>query len=224
MPDSILMVLGKNSSINKIKTMKKIYLLFLLISISNLNAQDIIERKNGTTIEAKIDEVGVDIIKYHRYDNLSGPLYIFTKRDVDKITFENGHVEVFNVIEKSKLKEVKEKLARNINKYGFERDSDKKAYKASFEGDNMRLIILHKNGDESRKDDLFDFSTVYKFGKVDKRKKELAYINIWVAISTNEKKNKWDKYKLVMRVKGHKNADRIMKQFKDLNELLYLQN
>lgn len=204
--------------------MKYFYTLIFLTSFFNSYSQDVILKTNGKTIDAKIDEIGIDKIKYHMADNLAGPVFIVSKHDVSKITFENGFVQVIDFEEKSGLEEIKGNIVQNINKYGFERDSGKKAYKASFEDDFLRLIVLKKSGEESNDGDLFDFSTVYKFGRVDKRKDELAYINIWVSISTNEKKNKWDKYKLVMRVKGHKNADRIMKSLRDYNELLFSRN
>ena len=206
--------------------MKKIFLFLLVTSFSNTYSQDIILKTNGSSIQSKIDEVGTDEIKYHKYNNLSGPIFILLKEDVSKIIFENGDIEEFDVKEKSKYKEekIKRTIVDNINRYGFERDSDKKAYKASFEGDYLRLIVLNKKGDESNDRDLYDFSTVYEFSGVDKRKHELAYVNVWVSKSKNEKKNKWEKDKLVMRVKGHKNADRIMRAFKDYNELLFRRN
>lgn len=206
--------------------MKKTFLLLFAISFINTYSQDIILKSNGKTIESKIDEIGTDKIRFYKYNNLSGPVFVLLKEDVSKITFENGDVEEFDIKEKSKYKEeqIRKTIVDYINKYGYERDSDKKSYKATFEGYYLRLIVLNKKGGESKERNLYDFSTVYKFSGVDKRKKELAYVNIWVAKSKNEKKNKWEKEKLVMRVKGHKNADRIMGALKDYNELLYQRN
>jgi len=206
--------------------MNKILLLLLLTSVIKTYSQDIILKTNGTSIESKIDEIGTDKIKYHKYNNLSGPVFILQKENVSKITFENGDVEEFDIKGKSKLEEekLKEYIVDNINKHGFEKDSDKKAYRASFEGDYLRLIVLNKKGEESNEGYLYDFTTVYKFSGVDKRKDELAYINVWISKSKNEKKNKWEKDKLVMRVKGHKNADRIMRAFKEYSDLLLLRD
>ena len=105
--------------------MKYLILIFIVIPFSNLYSQDIILKQNGETIESKIDEIGIDKIKYHKYGNLSGPVFILLKKDISKITFENGTIEVLN---KSNIEEIKNIIVDNINKYGFERTSYKKNY------------------------------------------------------------------------------------------------
>lgn len=77
----------------------KISLLSLLSVVfisTNCLAQDNIYKSDGTTIEAKVLEVGVQIIKYHRYDNVDGPVYSISKREVSKIVYENGTKDIFN--------------------------------------------------------------------------------------------------------------------------------
>ena len=99
--------------------MKKIFLLLFVTSFINTYSQDIILKSNGKTIESKIDEIGTDNIRYHKYNNLSGPVFVLLKEDVSKITFENGDIEEFDVKEKSKYKEekVKKTIVDNINKW-----------------------------------------------------------------------------------------------------------
>jgi hypothetical protein len=82
---------------NKIqKTMKKIFLLLVAIFFINvLNAQDLIIKKNGDEINAKVQEVGVTEIKYKKADNPDGPIFSMLKSDVFMIKFENGTKEVF---------------------------------------------------------------------------------------------------------------------------------
>ncbi len=77
--------------------MKKLILLFILISeLANLNAQDIIIKKNGDEINTKIIEVGIEIIKFKKFDNLEGPIYTMGKNEIFLIKYENGSKDVFN--------------------------------------------------------------------------------------------------------------------------------
>ena len=45
-----------------------------------INAQDIITKRNGDEIQAKVLEVGVNDVKYKRYGNDLGPTYTLTDR------------------------------------------------------------------------------------------------------------------------------------------------
>lgn len=66
------------------------------IFISDSVKCDILILKSGEEIEVKVTEVGEEIIKYKRCDNLDGP--IFTKRvtEVFMIKYPNGTKSVFN--------------------------------------------------------------------------------------------------------------------------------
>jgi len=75
--------------------MKKIYflaVLFFALAVS-ANALDTIVLLNGTSIDAKVEEISPTEIKYRRADNLNGPLIIINKSDVRVITYENGATE-----------------------------------------------------------------------------------------------------------------------------------
>jgi hypothetical protein len=74
-------------------------LLFVFTTIS-AHCQDVILKKSGDEIKAKVDEIGDSDIKYHKFDNLDGPAYSIKKSDVFMITFKNGSKEVFNNTEK----------------------------------------------------------------------------------------------------------------------------
>ena len=80
--------------------MKKLlnYLLIIalcIISIST-NAQDLITKKDGTDISAKVLEITILEVKYKKFDNLSGPIFTMLKSDVLMIKYENGTNDVFN--------------------------------------------------------------------------------------------------------------------------------
>ena len=74
---------------------------FLLLSAYSAFAQDIITKKDGTDIQAKILEVTTSEVKYKKYSNLEGPVYTMLKSDILIVRYENGENEVFNESQKS---------------------------------------------------------------------------------------------------------------------------
>lgn len=182
---------------------------------------------DGTSIESKIEEIGIETIKYYKFNYLSGPSYIILKRDVSKIVFENGTVDIYQSLTKFDpifLEEAKKVITENINEYGYEHAKPKRKYFASFDNDYLRISIptIYDVG-EPKNGIIYDFSRVIEFHNVSKRKSDMAYVNVWVMECRNKKKDKWRKYKLVICVKGHDKAKIIMDAMKNLNELLLLQ-
>ena len=53
-------------------------------------AQDIITKKDGTDIQVRVKEVSPTEVKYLRWDNQEGPLFILPASDILIIRFENG--------------------------------------------------------------------------------------------------------------------------------------
>ena len=58
-------------------------------------AQDVISLIDGQKIRAKVTEVAVDHVKFKYYDNLNGPTYMFQKKDIVSIRYQDGKVESF---------------------------------------------------------------------------------------------------------------------------------
>lgn len=95
---------------------------------SDLLAQDIITKKDGTEIQAKVTEVGVQEVKYTRY-NTTTPVYSILRTDIFMIKFEDGSKELFN--EENQQKKINRAQSnevynddlydqnQNINKYTF---------------------------------------------------------------------------------------------------------
>ena len=78
-------------------SMKKLLLLFvMLLPATMLNAQDVIVKKDGSTIICKVLEVGTNEVKYKKISNIDGPLYSVSITDIQNINFENGEKELFN--------------------------------------------------------------------------------------------------------------------------------
>ncbi|PWA11615.1 hypothetical protein [Flavobacterium laiguense] len=204
--------------------MKKIYTLTFLSLSFNLFSQDKNFLQNGEIISSKIIEVSPKEVKYNKFNNIEGPLYIEKKGNISKIEFENGNIEKLDLIIESNdvsIEETKAFIIENINIYGFEEDSYSHPYKAVFEGDFLRLIEMNKKRTKQKNSGiLFDFSNVYKFQKVSKRSDDKAFINIFVSIQESKRRNTWDKHKLVMLVKGHEKAESILKALIHYNKLL----
>lgn len=75
--------------------MKKLLLFLFLFTSVTMIADDIIVTKDSQRINAKIEEIGLEVVKYRRSDNLNGPLYTLAKTDIVTILYENGMVETF---------------------------------------------------------------------------------------------------------------------------------
>ena len=76
--------------------MKQKVLLALLCAINMwvVNAQDVILKTNGDEVQAKVQEIGNNEVKYKKADG-SGPVYAIPKSEVFMITYENGSKDVF---------------------------------------------------------------------------------------------------------------------------------
>lgn len=75
--------------------MRKLIFLLYVLCTANLMAQDVIVKKDGTTILSRVSEVGTSQITYKKWNNLEGPVYHIEKTDISRINFENGDSEVF---------------------------------------------------------------------------------------------------------------------------------
>ena len=83
--------------------MKRLLIAFAIIfgSCITVSAQDVITKKDGTDIQAKILEVTTTEVKYKKFSNLEGPVFTLLKSDILIVRYENGENEVFNESQKS---------------------------------------------------------------------------------------------------------------------------
>jgi len=75
---------------------KKLILALLFLIGNFAQAQDIITKKNGDDIKAKVIEVNQNEIKYKSFSNPDGPLFVIYKSDVLLIRYENGSKDIFS--------------------------------------------------------------------------------------------------------------------------------
>ena len=203
-----------------------LFTLSLCLIFFNSLAQDTIELSNGEKLQVKIDTVGKHEIKYHRYNDPLNTSYVIKKAKVSKITFENGNIEYislgegFGGISKEETQKI---LIEKIDAFALERGNGNRNYLATFEDDYLKLQLEHINGGIYKENIIFDFSNVYEFQRISLRGEESAYINIFVSKLKNKKKNTWEKYKLVMLVRGHENAKTILNAFKHYHYLLLIE-
>ena len=78
--------------------MKKNIILFIasFLWCTALVAQDVIVRKDGSTIISKVLEVNQSDVKYKKHSNLNGPTYTINKSDILSINYENGEKEKYD--------------------------------------------------------------------------------------------------------------------------------
>ena len=70
---------------------KRLWLLSLfLLCGSFASAQDVIVKKDGTTIESRVIEVGETSVKYKKYSKPNGPTYTIPVTDLRTIYYEDG--------------------------------------------------------------------------------------------------------------------------------------
>jgi hypothetical protein len=76
--------------------MRYCYILILSLLAFNANSQDKIYKKGGNVILARIQEIGIDEIKYKVFNEADGPLYAIEKDRIIKIVYQNGRTESYN--------------------------------------------------------------------------------------------------------------------------------
>lgn len=120
--------------------MKKHLLLIVLFCASLMSvAQDVIVKKDGTTIQSKVLEISETEIKYKKWSNQEGPLYSIRRSLVDSINYQNGEVELI-------ASETNDNLPSSYNYGKMERDgrnlvlNGRKIY-----GEEIRFLVGEQN-------------------------------------------------------------------------------
>ncbi|MFD1188802.1 hypothetical protein [Pontibacter rugosus] len=72
-------------------------LLFMGCLSPSLQAQDMIMKRSGEKVEAKVLEITPSEIKYKRFSNQEGPIYILPKADVTLIQYADNSSESFEL-------------------------------------------------------------------------------------------------------------------------------
>lgn len=118
-----------------------VFLASLLLSVSSF-AQDVIVKKDGNTIVAKVLKITSTEVEYKNYSNLTGPTYTVSVKDLLSINYENGTSDKFNTTEAKQETPTtvnnnstnQQSIVGNYNKY----DIDAKVARGLRKGEIMR--------------------------------------------------------------------------------------
>lgn len=125
--------------------MKKALFTFLSILLIGLSAsaQDLITKKDGEDIQAKVLEVGPDEIKYKKFDNLEGPTIIIFTSDVLMIRYENGTKDIFSQQETEPVGQLQAREPARDYPPGIQPNMPYKHYKDKYD----KRMYKHQFGD-----------------------------------------------------------------------------
>jgi len=97
--------------------------MFFILCSSTVFAQDVIVKKDGSTILAKVLEVSIDNIKYKKHSNQNGPTYTIAKSEILVINYENGEKDNFSNVNDYKSQS-NNQVSRLINKPADKRNAE----------------------------------------------------------------------------------------------------
>ena len=105
--------------------MRKLIILLSFVSL-DVSAQDVIVKKDGSTILSKVLEVNQNDIKYKKHSNKNGPTYTINKSDIISINYENGEKDTFstNNIDQNSGSETGNLSQRYIRKSADQRNAE----------------------------------------------------------------------------------------------------
>jgi hypothetical protein len=77
--------------------MKRFFFVFvcLILAAATANAQDVLYKRNGQTVDVKVIELGISEVKYRNFNEPDGPVYVVEKESIQKIVFKDGHTEFY---------------------------------------------------------------------------------------------------------------------------------
>ena len=78
------------------KALKHIVLAVMCMTGSYASAQDMIVKKDGTVIQAKVTKIGTSEVEYKKWSNQDGPQYSIAISDILAINYKNGEKETFD--------------------------------------------------------------------------------------------------------------------------------
>ena len=77
------------------KAIKLIALAAMCMAGSYASAQDLIVKKDGSVIHAKVTKIGTAEVEYKKWSNQDGPQYSIAVADILAINYQNGDKETF---------------------------------------------------------------------------------------------------------------------------------
>lgn len=87
---------GERKNGNTMKTFKLLLIAILLITTGIAKAQDVIVKKDNSTILSKVTRISETEIEYKKWSNLDGPTYTLNIAEIVSINYQNGEIEYFS--------------------------------------------------------------------------------------------------------------------------------
>lgn len=84
-----------HTGIKFIKMKKLLFLSVASLMAITMSSQDVIVTHDSKRIDAKVEEVSKEYIKYRKVSNPTGPLFVMNTTDIKLIVYENGEMQSF---------------------------------------------------------------------------------------------------------------------------------
>lgn len=104
--------------------MKKILFFLLSFTTIHLQAQDVIVKKDGSTILSKVLEVNAADIKYKKFSNQNGPTYTINISEILSVNYENGDKDDFSTSQPSPSNDITSTSPRLVEKQTDARNAE----------------------------------------------------------------------------------------------------
>ena len=129
--------------------MNKILFFFIVFFVNTSVAQDVIVKKDGSTIISKVLEVNTDDIKYKKFSNQNGPTYSIIKSEIYAINYENGEKDVFDNLDSQTISETDRSQVLS------ETDSESELYNRRYVDtyNNLKIEFVDNHKDKGKKAD-----------------------------------------------------------------------
>lgn len=111
-------------------------LLLICTTVFSASAQDMVVKKDGTIIKAKVIKVGSSEVEYKKWTNQNGPIYSISVNELLAINYQNGEKDMFEN-NQNKTTQQKESINGEIN--------SPKEIPAILASDNSILIKSYTN-------------------------------------------------------------------------------
>ena len=79
--------------------MKQLLVFLFLLCTMSVSAQDVIVKKDGSTVVCRVVEVTATEITYKKWTDLNGSIFVMDKSLVSGINYESGKKETFGVVD-----------------------------------------------------------------------------------------------------------------------------
>lgn len=67
----------------------------LLLGAASVQAQDLIVKRDSSRVEARVMEIGTQEVRYKRFSNPDGPMYVLPVEQIEYIAYKNGERDTF---------------------------------------------------------------------------------------------------------------------------------